>query len=964
MNSEMRLSPIVVVLLVAFLAVPSTAEIRVHRNLTVAAGLAQSQVLSLAADREGALWVGTNDGASRWDGAAFTTLQSRDGVPAGPVYAIAPRPDGTVWFATANGVAWFRGGRIERAPAASGLAASPVVAIAALGSGDLLFLRPDRWVERRVNGSWVPFGPLAARTSSHRPWRSLLADRNGRIWIGGTGVLVLDDTGHLTESVPELGGRRIASITEAPDRALLFATDRGLARWACGKLSWLTSEETTSVAVALDGAIFAGTPSSGALVWTSPDQVPERIGVEQGLASNRVSAVLASTSGAVVFGTDDGASLWDRGRVATWTAADGLPERSIWAFAEDGHGGFWVGGDGGLARREGGRFQPVSGLPRVPVRSLVPGAPGRLFAGTQGDGLWEIDIGEGREHLLRVWTDRDGLPDRFVRALAQDVDGALWIGTPRGLAVLRGGRIEPGPAPLDRADVYALSLDAAGGLRVAAADGVFGLEGGRVRSFGGMPARPGLAFLAGPLPLGRSVWVGTSGGLGLLRGGRIERVAVAGGLGNETINCLAADPEGRLFASTNRGVEVLRPSGSGLSAADRLTSADGLPSGEGDLGACFRDARGRLWFGSIGGAAEVDPARIVPRPPPRVAWTGANLGGLPVALPSTGTPLHLAPGAGSLALSWIGVDVATPEAVIYQTRFAGLDAAWTLTDRRTVQLASPAPGSYRFEVRAARRGGEWSPTLALDLVAEAPLWRRGWFRAAVALALLALVGTLAAWRVRQLLAIERLRTEIAADLHDHVGAGLTEIAILAEIAGRRAAQPNPSKESRGPDGSEGAPEIARAAETARGLIDRMDDIVWLVNPRRDSLHELFVRLKDSYAELFSAQGVLFRATNLRLFEGVRLPMAQRENLLAIFREALANALRHSGCREIELDVSLRRRTLEVTLRDDGTGFDPAKVKEGDGLSNMKARAAKIGGKLAVESAEGHGTTVRFRGPIG
>jgi len=960
MDSERRLSPIalVVVLLVASSAQPSAAEIRVHRNLTVAAGLAQSQVLSLAEDREGALWIGTNDGASRWDGAAFTTLQSRDGMPAGPVYSIAPRPDGTVFFATANGVAWFRDGRLERAPAASGLVASPVVAIAARPSGELLFLRPDRWVERRPNGSWIPFGPLPARTSAHMPWRSLLVDRYGRIWIGGTGVVVLDATGHLTEPVPELGPRRIAAIVEAPDRAVLFATERGLARWACGKLSWLTSEETTSVAVAADGKIFVGTPSNGALVWTSPERPPERIEVEHGLASNRISAVLSSlSSGAAVFGTDDGASLWDRGKVATWTEADGLPERSIWAFAEDDRGGFWIGGDGGLARREGGRFRLVSGLPRAPVRSLAPGLAGRLFTGTQGGGLWEIDVGAGLERLSRTWTERDGLPDPFVRALARNGDGALWIGTPRGLAVLRGGRIEPGPAPLDRADVYALSLDGTGGIQVAAADGVFSLEGSRVRRFGGMPARPGLAFLPVPPVLSRSVWIGTSGGLGLLRGGRIERVAVAGGLGNETINCLTADAQGRLFASTNRGVEVLRPSGTGLVAVDRLGPPDGLASAEGNLGACFRDARGRLWFGSIGGAAEVDPARIAPRPPPRVGWTGASLGGVPVVLPS-GTPLQLAPGAGSLALSWIGIDVATPEAVIYQTRFAGLDTDWTTTDRRTVQLASSAPGSYRFEVRAARRGGEWSPTLALDLVAEAPLWRRGWFRAAVALALLGLVGTLAAWRVRQLLAIERLRTEIAADLHDHVGAGLTEIAILAEIAGRRAAQPE------NPGGSEGAPEIARAAETARGLIDRMDDIVWLVNPRRDSLHELFVRLKDSYAELFSAQGVLFRATNLRLFEGVRLPMAQRENLLAIFREALANALRHSGCREISLDVTLRRRTLEVTLSDDGAGFDPATVAEGDGLSNMRARAAKIGGSLAIKSAPGRGTTVRFRGPIG
>ena len=248
--------------------------------------------------------------------------------------------------------------------------------------------------------------------------------------------------------------------------------------------------------------------------------------------------------------------------------------------------------------------------------------------------------------------------------------------------------------------------------------------------------------------------------------------------------------------------------------------------------------------------------------------------------------------------------------------------------------------------------GTSDPGGALRSEVGAPVWQSAGFWVLALLALLGVAGALAVWRVRQLLAIERLRAEIAADLHDHVGAGLTEIAILAEIAGRRAG------------GAGGAPELARAAETARGLIDRMDDIVWLVNPRRDSLHELFVRLKDSYAELFAAQGAIFRAGNLRLFEGVRLPMARRESLHAIFREALANALRHSGCREVSLSAERRRGTLEVTLRDDGAGFDPRVAAAGDGLANMRARAVKLGGALTIESAPGKGTTVRFRGPIG
>jgi len=153
------------------------------------------------------------------------------------------------------------------------------------------------------------------------------------------------------------------------------------------------------------------------------------------------------------------------------------------------------------------------------------------------------------------------------------------------------------------------------------------------------------------------------------------------------------------------------------------------------------------------------------------------------------------------------------------------------------------------------------------------------------------------------------------------------------------------------------------AEIARHLVDRMDDIVWLFNPRRDSLHELFLRLKDSYADLFAGSGILFKTTDLRLFEGVHLPMDYRENLYLIFKEALNNSLRHSGCSEIELHVTVAGRRLEVRLADDGRGFAPDDSQDGDGLANLRRRAEQIGGRLTVVSAPGTGTEVRFSGPL-
>jgi signal transduction histidine kinase len=202
-------------------------------------------------------------------------------------------------------------------------------------------------------------------------------------------------------------------------------------------------------------------------------------------------------------------------------------------------------------------------------------------------------------------------------------------------------------------------------------------------------------------------------------------------------------------------------------------------------------------------------------------------------------------------------------------------------------------------------------------------------------------------RTRRLLQIERLRGAIAADLHDQVGAGLTDIAILSAVATRKAGD---------------LPELLRIATTARELVDGMGDLVWLINPRRDALDEIFLRLKDSYAELFAHNGAQLEIVeDLSRLAGARLPMAWRQNLHLLFKEALRNALRHSGCQRAELSVALRGRRLEVMLRDDGRGFD-SECRHGEGLDIMRRRARNLGGHLTIDASQ-EGTTVCFAGRI-
>jgi len=204
-----------------------------------------------------------------------------------------------------------------------------------------------------------------------------------------------------------------------------------------------------------------------------------------------------------------------------------------------------------------------------------------------------------------------------------------------------------------------------------------------------------------------------------------------------------------------------------------------------------------------------------------------------------------------------------------------------------------------------------------------------------------------------LLAIERLRTKIAADLHDNIGSSLTEIAVTGELLSQNLVGANDSLRKG----------IATITETSRELVDKMSDIVWLVNPKRDSLYDLILRLKDSYTELLSYKGISFKSDNLKSLTNVSLKMEQRQNLYLIFKEGINNCIKHSSCDEILLNANVVGKRLEVMLKDNGAGFNYNKNISGNGLSNMNDRAKSLGGELNIISTLGEGTKIEFIGTI-
>ncbi|HSK77130.1 MAG TPA: two-component regulator propeller domain-containing protein [Thermoanaerobaculia bacterium] len=937
-----RLAALALWLGAAGLPSAAMAQSRIVRSFSMEDGLANPYVSSIFEDRDGFLWIGTDDGVSRFDGVAFTNFDHQQGVPSGRIHAFHQAPDGTLYVGGGNGAAVFDGERFIPV-GLEGRIADRVVSIAGLPDGTVFFGGKMGLVKQNPDGRWEPLLQPGHPLLSDRSPSALLAAGDGTLYVGTGGKGLLAIRGERT--LPLLSAPvyvNINALHEGRDRTIYIGTKEGLLVLRGGSMSMPPSTrgyDIQSISESEGGDLYLATWGSGVLHLRSATLEPAApITTAHGLSHPLVAVVHASRGGPVIFGTAEGLDIAGTFAVETWTAAQGVPEAPFAEIAEDMQGSLYLATGQGVAILRGERWLPAAGegFPKTTVYSMHAGSSGRLYL---GDDQGRIRIFEAG-NLLRVVE----LPKRdLVWAIVEGPDGAVYAAVRAGkLFILEGREVRSfgPPAGLSKREINALALATDGTVYLGTGGGLVTFRQGR---FQVRTRQHGLVedqVLSVHIGKDGSVYAGTSGGLSILRDGKFDNYTTAEGLTNNVIRCILEDDEGRLYLSTNRGVNVLD-----LQAPSPVSRVLPIGSPGRSLGSpvCLRDRRGRLWFGLRHALAVYDPAKDRPRNVPKALLTGLQVFKDRIPLESV-----LAHDRNDLTFSFAGIDLAA-HLLRFRYRLAGLDREWTDTGQRSARYPNLLPGDYRFEVQAANDAGLWSAPAGLSFtIRQPPWWRRPALVLGLAAAAVALATALfAVLRVRQLLEVERLRAGIAADLHDQVGAGLTDIAILSEVASQKAGR---------------LPELDRIAATAREMVDGLGDIVWLINPRRDSLGELFLRLKDSYAELFAHAGAELEAGDLSPFERVRLPMSWRQDLHLLFQEALRNALRHSGCRRAELSVTLRGRRLEVVLRDDGRGFDPERANgQGEGLATMRRRAGRLKGRLDFESSPA-GTTVRFTGP--
>lgn len=238
-------------------------------------------------------------------------------------------------------------------------------------------------------------------------------------------------------------------------------------------------------------------------------------------------------------------------------------------------------------------------------------------------------------------------------------------------------------------------------------------------------------------------------------------------------------------------------------------------------------------------------------------------------------------------------------------------------------------------------------------------WQRGWFQLTL-LAICVVTGLFSLWllaqlsaqsRAQKVLQVERVR--IARDIHDDLGAQLTQLLLLGEVAQREQPENSPVRG-----------QFSQICDRARELAHAMDEVVWAVNARRDTVRD-FTSYVCKYAQLFlSATNIRCRLDVETEIPEITFDLPVRRNLFLAVKEALNNAAKYSEASELFLRISRQGQKLSVAVEDNGRGFDPdAASGERNGLTNMAQRMAEIGGTCNISSGPGAGCLVVFTVPL-
>ncbi len=976
-----------------------------HKVYTSDDGLPQNRSRALVQTHDGFLWIGTQDGLARFNGAVFQVF-NKDNTPAlkhNDITSLLETEDSSLWIGTFNGLTQLKNGIFTNHSINTG----PVRGLAADPTGNL-------WIGTMNHGIYkYKHGKLDSITTA----QGLVSNSMNILTVNQQGTLLVAISGkglnvyrHGQWSLYNTGNgfpsNTVRSFCVASDSTVWIGTENGLVKWKNGSFRTYTTSDGLSDNIIpslyedRSGALWIGTERSGICRYKNNTFTSYRS--TDGLSSDYVSTIFEDYEGSLWVGTfNAGLNQFWKGKFLNYTERDGLPDNAIMNVLQARNGNIWIGTSfGGVSYFNGKKFTAINkkyGLPIYPIRSLFEDSHGNIWIGMQ-NGLLQYHNG-----TFHTYSIKDGLASTYIRAIGEDHEGHMWIGTYNaGIHRLENGQFvnyRQKGVPMNV--IRSVFVDHNGNVWVGGNEAVIRWQKNIITTYtqkDGLPFEPIYDMMEDSE---HTLWMGSyGGGLVRLKDGKFTRITHSQGLFNNVVYKILEDKRGYLWMSSINGIscvhkqmlndfaegKINRVQCTGYTISDGMVSSD--CAGNSQSAGCST-SDGHLWFPTAGGIVVVDPTHLeINTLPPPVVIERVVVDRVDYA---PYTYRHFLPGSGQVEFYYGGMSFIAPQKVHFRYMLEGFEKEWRFVGtRREAYYTNLAPGNYVFRVSACNSDGVWNETgasFAFEL--EPHFYQAYWF---YGLVLIAVGGTVfGGYRLRVWQLLQRER-----DLEQHVRERTAQLeATNKEL---EAFSYSVSHDLRAPlrsiDGfsnalmedyankldTQGKDFLRRVCAASQSMEQLIDDMLKLSRVTRGEMQRTTIDLsslaRTIASELQNSQPD--RIVTFDIASGL-VVQADRYLLSIVLKNLLDNAWKftstHSTTR-IEVRMMMHKGQPTYFVRDDGVGFNMAFAGKlfgafqrmhstsefdgtGIGLATVRRIIHRHGGQVWAEAEIEKGSTFYF-----
>jgi PAS domain S-box-containing protein len=674
-------------------------------------------ISSLFADRNGGLWVATATGLLKFSQGRFIRYTTEEGLSDNNVWEVTQSSDGNVWVGTAKGLDCICGGKVQVYERGNGLSNEHIVNVFAAQDGSI-WVHGHFGIVRFKNGTFFALRQKFFSTNDPRRF-TMAEDNQGQLWFASS------------DSVARLHN----------DELSIYGEKQGLPH-----------DRITSLGADRRGDIWIGTNHSG--LYRLHSGHITRYGSKKDFGE-MINSIMEDREGNLWLRSTSGLTRLSPSRVDVY--AEGSEGRNRWAVSvtEDAHHDVWTASSSDLIRSHSGvdiKYDEKSGLPSTRAITVYADASGAVWASTQN---WLSRYQHGGFTKVE-------LPSRAL-VLYEDRKHNLWAGTCKGLSQIRDGKLVANyTGPFSDACVRAIAENANGDLWLGTASGLFRWDGRESVRFSTAEGLGSPLILALYTDQDGTLWIGTQGGgISRRKAGKFQNFDAIDGVPDGVVAAILEDDAGNLWFDTSGGIlRVAKHSFDDFIAGKvrsipsvRYAEADGVKAPLTMTGVqpqAWKSHDGTLLFATANGAVRLDPKKLnVPDPPANVVIEEAVVDGKPRRLVGD---LTLPPGSHQLELPYTALNLTTPDQITFKYKLEGFDANWVdAGTRRTAYYGNLGPGKYAFRVKARTRDGTWSEAATpLRLQMQPHYYQTLWFHFLEAIGVMVAGFVLYRLRVRTL----------------------------------------------------------------------------------------------------------------------------------------------------------------------------------------------------------------------